>query len=300
MKPLLGFNKEYSLDSLTYPVYGSFKLDGIRCLAKNGEPLSRKLLCIPNRFVRDCFMSNADALEGLDGELIVGKASAPDVYRKTMSGVMSHDGEPDFIFAVFDYWDTPQRPFVERFNRFYQSQGSWPSWVKIVTQTELNSADEVRAFEAEQLAKGYEGVCLRYPNSLYKYGRSTLKEGALLKLKSFSDQDVRITAIHEAIRNDNEATVDELGNTKRSHSKEGRTEGKGYVGSMEGVVVGGEHDGKPAGIGTFRGLTTADKTALFENRNEYIGRIAKVKSFAHGMKDALRHGVFLDWRDARD
>jgi DNA ligase-1 len=298
VKPLLGFNKDYSLSALTYPVYASPKLDGIRCLARNGGALSRKLLDIPNGFVQQRFFENANLFEGLDGELIVGHLNAPDVYRKTMSGVMSRDGEPDFVYCVFDYWDRPDQTFEARYEVL--KRGGFPDWVMILPQTLLNSPEEVSEFEAECIKLGYEGICLRYPNSKYKFGRSTLKEGALLKRKSWEDYDVRITAIHEAIRNDNEAKVDELGNTKRSHSKEGRTEGKGYVGSMEGIVIGGEHDGKPAGIGTFRGLDTEQKRVIFADRDQYIGKIAKVKAMNYGMKDALRHGVFLDWRHEDD
>src|SRR5690606_29401538 len=92
-------------------------------------------------------------------------------------------------------------------------------------QVWLSGAEAVREYEALMIQEGYEGVILRRPDALYKYGRSTLKEGALLKLKQFEDIEVTVFQIVEAGRNDNEATTDELGHTKRSHSKEGRTEG---------------------------------------------------------------------------
>lgn len=295
MKPMLGYNKPFDLDALSYPVYASPKLDGIRCLVKDGVGLSRKLLPIPNKFVQSYFAAHPE-LSGLDGELIVGDWTAEDVYRKTMSGVMSIEGEPEFHFVVFDAWDRPDEPFMERLPQVDQ-----PDFRTVVlSQALLHSADEVRKFESLCLHQGYEGAILRDPDSKYKFGRSTLKEAALLKLKTFQDFDVRITAIHEAIRNDNEATTDELGHTKRSHSKAGRTEGKGYVGSMEGVVLDEEFKDVPAGIGTFKGLTIADKEHIWQNRDEYAGRVAKVKAMPYGMKDALRHGVFIGWRDERD
>lgn len=297
LKPMLGYNKPYDLDALPYPLFGSPKLDGIRCLVKDGVPLSRKLLPIPNRFVQAWARENAEALEGFDGELVVGPWHAPDLLRRTMSAVSSHDGEPNFELVVFDLWNRPENSFdcrrVEYYSRILERQeGDEPPRCAGMKQTLLATPGAVREYEARAISEGYEGVILRRPDALYKYGRSTLKEGALLKLKQFEDIEVTVFQIVEAVRNDNEATTDELGHTKRSHSKEGRTEGKGYVGAMWVRM----EDGREFKVGTFRGLTIEDKTEIFENQEKYLGRTAKVKVMVYGEKDVPRHGVFLDWR----
>lgn len=292
LKPMLGYNKPYNLEDLKYPVYGSVKLDGIRCLAKGGVALSRKLLPIPNLFVQAWFKEHADLLEGLDGELIVGEPTAPDCYRKTMSGVMSIEGEPDFTYYVFDVWDRPDEGFEERTACLPKSEDR----LSVLPQRALFDADETAAFEAQCIADGHEGIILRYPDALYKYGRSTLKEGALLKRKSFTDVDCTILDLIEAVRNDNEATVDELGHTKRSHAKEGRTEGKGYVGAL---LVRDEH-GREGKIGTFRGLTLEDRKAIWEHRWPYIGKVCKASVMEHGGKDFPRHATWIGWRSPED
>ena len=88
------------VESLSYPVAVSPKLDGIRCTIVNGVPQTRSGKPIPNHFIRNTLTN--PLLDGLDGELIIGKPTDPDVYRTTNSAVMSLDGTPTFSFHVFD------------------------------------------------------------------------------------------------------------------------------------------------------------------------------------------------------
>src|SRR4051812_33650187 len=106
-KPLLASAVE-NLDDIKFPVIASPKLDGIRCLKIDGKVVSRNFKPIPNRYIRE-------ALEyilpnGADGEIIVGKT-----FQDVSSGVMSHDGEPEFIYHMFDYVkDSLGKPYVDR------------------------------------------------------------------------------------------------------------------------------------------------------------------------------------------
>ena len=115
-----------SFDQLIYPLYASPKIDGVRCLivAKQwysdfiGAPptanveavaVSRTLKPIPNHYIQSCL--DDARLIGLDGELVVGPANAPDTMSRTMSGAMSFNGEPDFTYHWFDAW-TRQIPYT--------------------------------------------------------------------------------------------------------------------------------------------------------------------------------------------
>lgn len=292
---MLGYNKPFDLEDLPYPMFGSVKFDGIRCLVKDGVGLSRKLLPIPNKFVQE-WIAERPYLNGMDGELIVGPPYAPDAYRRTMSGVMSIEGEPDFTFFVFDKWNSLSAFSVRMHDYLFECMTEDEPRLQTVKQVVLENADAVRAYEEKVVGNGYEGVILRSGAAFYKFGRSTLKEMALLKLKQFEDFEVTVEEIHEAMKNDNEATTDELGHTKRSHAAAGRTEGKGYVGSMTGLM----DDGTRFKIGTFKGLSIPDKTQIWEEREKYLGQRAKIKAMAYGSKLAPRHGVFLGWRHAID
>lgn len=97
-KPMLAVDAP---TKISFPMLASPKLDGIRCTVWGGEAFSRSLKPIPNAFVTETIRAAALPYV-LDGELVVGPAQAKDVYRRTVSGVMSRDGEPDFTFWVFD------------------------------------------------------------------------------------------------------------------------------------------------------------------------------------------------------
>ena len=72
--------------------------------------------------------------------------------------------------------------------------------------------------EKEQ-SKGGEGLILRNPDGMYKYGRSTPKEQLSIKLKFFEQDEFEVVGFEERYTNTNEATTNELGYTSRSSHK---------------------------------------------------------------------------------
>ncbi|MFM7851045.1 MAG: hypothetical protein ACKO96_03815, partial [Flammeovirgaceae bacterium] len=61
------------------------------------------------------------------------------------------------------------------------------------------------------LERGYEGVMIRGLHGPYKQGRATLKQGWLMKLKEFDDDEAVIIGYEEKMKNNNAAQVNELG-----------------------------------------------------------------------------------------
>lgn len=300
LKPMLAYQRNPDLNSIKYPVIASPKLDGIRCLIVNGAAVSRSLKPIRNKFVQS-ILGRHD-LNGLDGELIVGNETDQDVYLRTNSGVMSIEGEPDFVFKVFDCWPMttgyPGRSCKAQ-EIISCSDDHWAEkYVRLHEGKVCHSVEEVLAYEKECLDMGYEGLILRDSEAPYKFGRSTLNEFALVKLKRFEDDEAEIVDIVEAVFNDNEAATNELGRTQRSQSKEGRTRGKGMAGL---VVARSPKWGDTFELGSFKGFTNSDKTKLLEQKHDYIGKqLVKFKHFSHGSKDKPRHGVVLGFRDKAD
>ena len=96
----------------------------------------------------------------------------------------------------------------------------------------------------------------------------------------------------ETYLNGNEATINELGRTKRSSHAAGKT-GRGDLGAI--LVRFGEIE---FSIGT--GFNDAERDTVWNNQSDYLGRLAKFKYFPIGVKEAPRHPVFLGWRDASD
>jgi len=290
-KPTLAVNADFA--KIQYPVYASPKLDGIRCSIVDGKALSRTLKQIPNKHIFNQ-LSTTD-LNGLDGELIIGSPTSKTCYTESVSGVMRHEGEPAYTYYVFDCHDV-SGSFTKRFRELLASVGQWSKYPQIclLEQNLLHNEAEMLAYEAVKVEEGYEGIILRSPNAPYKFGRSTVNEGYLLKVKRFEDSEAEIIGFEEEMYNGNEAEVNELGRTKRSSAQAGKV-GKNTLGAfhVRDVVSGIEFS-----IGT--GLTTADRQHFWDNRNDYSGKIVKYKFFAVGVKIAPRHPVFLGMRDEKD
>lgn len=285
MKPMLSAKLE-DVDALDYPVLCSPKLDGIRCLIVDGEAVSRNLKPIPNAAIRDALRG----LPALDGELIVGDPKAADCYRKTNSGVMSHDGDPNWTFWVFDGWDLPM-PFAHRLEHakvFIQKLGH--KRIRLVQHMEIHNAAKLLQFESNHLVAGYEGIMGRSMDGLYKYGRATMREGSLWKLKRFADGEARIVGFEEQMHNGNEATTDNLGRTKRSSHKAGLS-GKATLGALKVIDLDTDID---FDIGT--GFSDAERLAIWADREGWLGRTVKYKSLSVGVKDRPRHPVYLGER----
>lgn len=178
MKPMLAVDHDPA--KLRFPVLASPKLDGLRCVIKDGRVLSRTLKDIPSQHVQRVLKD--PVYNGLDGELIVGSPTAPDVFANTTSNVMAISKTFDFTYYVFDFWNN-NGPYQYRVDilssmmeSLYESKDPSVGCIKILPQKLISGPQELAMYEAEQIAAGYEGVILRDPQGRYKFGRSTVNE----------------------------------------------------------------------------------------------------------------------------
>lgn len=281
-RPMLATDAD--LDKLRFPLLASAKLDGVRAVVRDGVVFSRSNKPIPNAHVQKLFGKYTH----FDGELIVGDPTSKTCYRDTVSGVMSVDGEPDVKLYVFDHVGEPSHLYNFRAERLTESKH-----VIVHEQVMCLTLEDILQYEEECLGEGYEGLILRDPNAPYKQGRSTVKEGYLLKLKRFVDDEATVIGFEERMHNGNVATVNELGRTARSSHKENKS-GRGDLGAL----LLRHSSGIEFSCGT--GFTDGERGEIWANRDRYLGQIAKYKHFPVGAKDLPRHPVFLGWRDRRD
>lgn len=282
-KPLLAYRKNPDLEKLHYPLLGSAKLDGIRAvITMGGWPRSRKLKPFPNL---DLMRKLEDRrLIGLDGELAVGEP-VYGCFNPTQSVVMSHEGDiRDVTFHVFDTLDGPERPYRQRLAHLVAMRAQLPSFVRLVYQQRLESPTEVLSFEEEAVQEGYEGIILRSPRAPYKFGRSTLSEEYLLKLKRFEDGEGTILHCEEQMENTNPAEKNELGNTKRSSHKAGMVP-KGTLGR---IIVRDLKTKLELSVGNGLGWTLEARQQMWNQRDKLKGKLLKYRFQAAGMKDKPR------------
>jgi DNA ligase 1 len=281
-KPMLA--AEADLDKLLFPILVSAKLDGIRAIVRDGVVYSRRNKPIPNKYVQQLY----GHLNHYDGELIVGSPTAKDVYRRTLSAVMSNDETGgDARFYVFDHIKNPHWPYKERVEELTGGDAYLHKNIHVFNMDELLKVEE------QMLEKGYEGLILRDAIAPYKNGRSTVREGYLLKLKRFVDGEFEIIGFEERMHNGNELQANEMGGTTRSSHKENK-HGRGDLGALIlSFPGGGEFN-----CGT--GFTDKERSEIWRSRKDYLGRMAKVKYFPIGMKEKPRHPVWLGLRDEKD
>ncbi|HWV46988.1 MAG TPA: hypothetical protein VN039_13365 [Nitrospira sp.] len=304
LKPMLASKVER--DKLTFPAYMSPKLDGVRCLITGpGIAMSRSMKAIPNEYVQSVL--GREMIVGLDGELCVGPYNAQNLMQATTSGVMSEDGEPDFTFYVFDYFNSiANEPYDVRINKLVRAFETLDKWagdvvarhVKLLPQALVNSIEEMDRFEQICLEHGFEGAMYRKVNGAYKFGRSTAREGHLLKLKQFLDGEAVVIGAEELCKNENELTTDELGYAKRSSHKDGKVP----IDSLGAFICRDLKSGIEFNIGTGLGLTLELRKRFWEmhKRGELVGKIVTYKSQHVGVKEKPRIPVWHAMRDPKD
>jgi DNA ligase-1 len=256
--------------------------------------VSRNLSPFKNINVQRMF--GREEFNGLDGELMLGDPCDEDVFRRTQSCTSSHDGiGSNLRLHVFDDFNEPTRDFESRFKFACRRVVGRPQLMRVPHTTIFNS-DQLNEYEAGAVGLGYEGIMIRHPQGLYKYGRSTPREGWLLKVKRFEDSEAVIDDAEELQHNQNEKTLIQSRKAKRNHQKAGMVAG-GVLGAL---VVRDIHTGVQFNIGT--GFDAAERVELWGQhaRGLLVGQVVKYRYFATGSKTKPRFPSFVGFRDKGD
>jgi DNA ligase-1 len=296
MKPMLAA-RDAKIEELRYPLLASPKLDGVRAIVLDGAVVSRKLESFPNPHVHRLF--GDVKLNNFDGELIVGSPTDDQVRNITSGAMNRRSGEPDVWFHVFDIVDTAE-PYEARYKVLEKVVPHWVDEgyrIKLVEHTLVENAVNLMAFENDCLEMGYEGVIVRALDKPYKYGRSTLREGGMIKLKRFVDAEAQVLAVNEEMRNTNKAEKDNLGRTKRSKAKAGLV-AKGRAGELEVVGTNGTFKGVNFVV-PLGGAGDAGKEWWWAHRQE-PQRVITYRYFPKGVKDKPLLPTYVGVREGWD
>lgn len=311
IKPLLA--KDVDESGLYFPLITSTKIDGVFTLIQNGKALARSLKPHENKYITELYSN--PLFEGLRGELAAGDdPTAEGLVRETSSVTRRIEGQPETTFWVFDYVteESKNLPYYIRLAKAKDIVADL-LWIHGYTNFRIAPNDWCRSLEDYQLYKndameqGYEGLIVRDPWLPHKEGRSSTKKIHLWRWKPWIDAEIKVTGITEGQTNQNEATTNELGRTKRSTHKE-NMQPNGLVGSIQGILLedlvdcfGKVIKKKDEEVTISPGeMTAKEKKFYFENPDELVGKIAKFKYFAYGLKDTGRFMSFVCIRSERD
>lgn len=302
MKPMLA--SDYNEAKLKFPILMQPKIDGVRGWNVGGRLVGRSLKTHANKYVT-ALLSQPE-LEGLDGELAAEHECHPDLCRITTSAMSSIHGEPFVLWWLFD-WVTPATadlPYDERYDALMgwvlhlQSQPEFAHFagqLRVVPRDVVNNLERLNELDTHWLDMGYEGSIIRDPNGKHKQGRSTVREGGLLRVKRFEDAEAVVIEIVEGNSNQNEAQINELGQQFRSSHAEGMV-ASGRVGSM---ICRNLSDGETITVGPGR-MTADERVYFWNNSSELIGKTIKYQHFPKGVKDKPRFPTFQSIRATSD
>lgn len=305
--PFLAPNEEVDLSTLQYPLLASDKLDGIRCIFKNGEILSRSLKQIQNKQLRERFEPLRKFSESMNC-ILDGEIYSPELtFQEITHYVMTQDLEspkvgkekgiehlPDHLkFYCFDMIKENQDDvdFELRIKNVEYLMANYDKIAVALHHSIVNNQKEVEDLFTSSLMAGCEGLILRDPNGRYKYGRGTIKEGLIYKVKPFIDFDGQIIDVIQAteVNEDAEKTTNELGRSVTSKKKNDRH----TIDKASAFMV--YYNGKELKVTL--SMTDEEKEEVWANRASYIGKWITYKGMLVGAKDVVRHPVMIRFRE---
>jgi DNA ligase-1 len=310
IRPLLA--KDVDESKLKFPVGVTAKIDGSFAFIQNGKLYARSLKPHENLYVTKQYSSSD--FNGLRGELIVGdNPTAPDLCRNTSSVLRTITGEPKTSLWCFDYVlpETKDLPYEERIRMLVQKVAvlrrlGYSNIYSIPVKT-VFSLDEYKKLRDVLLSEGYEGCVVRCLKSKHKEGRSSAVKPDLWRYKPWGSAEIRVTRLVEELKNNNEATKNELGQTERSSHKD-NLEGKDTLGAIVGLLVTPllDSNGKevaPVGIEitiATGSLTEKEKQDLWYNPVKIVGQVVEFEYCSFGLKEKPRFAQFKRIRSVVD
>ena len=313
-RPMLAAGRDHDmtmemwLSKIKFPVIATPKIDGIRCITleppeKSGwtcRPVCRSLKPVPNLAIFTAIATKCPA--ALDGELVTYQPAdllsggGPKPFNGVQSDIMSVNGTPEFRYLIFDHGflgEGQTREYITRLRLLETLE--LPDFCQVVPPVLIKSLDDLNVYEEAQILAGHEGICFRRPDSPYKHGRSTMKEGWLVKMKRMETEEAGIIEVCELMTNNNPVTESCLGYAERSSHKHNMTP----AGVMGKLICRSDKWPEPFGVGT--GFTARDRELLWSQRDSLIGKTIVFRHQPHGSKGAApRLPAFVGFRDQRD
>ena len=303
-----------------YPLIASPKVDGIRGLTIDFGyvPPPPQLTTVVSRTLKPIRNPHVQRIigalpPGFDGELVALDRDNNHSFHESSSVIMDGQGGENWIYYVLDYispfartnqWLDPNYPGGGKFYHRYEDRLACRDLalmkhinkhIRLLEYRVVNNANELMDYDNFNIERGFEGTCVRAPHSPYKFGRSTVKEGWLMKIKQFVDSEAVIIGYDELMRNQNEAKENELVAGLRRHTnKDGLIPG----GTLGGLIVRDLKTGMEFGVGS--GLNTTLRAELWKNHDKLIGRVIKYKHQPHGAFEKPRIPIFIGFRDKDD
>lgn len=276
---MLAPNELPIITQIKYPIYVQPKLDGYRCIYRDGMLWSRsgkpfRNLNLPLHF---------KALFGVKDYVLDGELYAHGIAFNNLQKILNTENAPipaTLKFIVYDClhianWDYKicKKTYEDRLKdlrKVVNSQIADHQKVIDIANDLVQTSKEAVDIYKNCLQNGYEGVMLKAPDGLYQWKRTTVKSGEMLKFKPFKSVDLEVKEIYEGEGN--------------------------FQGMAGGVVV--DYNGTPVRCGS--GFDVALRKEMANEPSKFIGKVAQIKYFEQTEDNSLRFPIFERWREEKD
>lgn len=246
-------------------VFTQPKLDGMRCIANRDGLMSRAGKKIVScKHIEDAlkpfFDANPHAI--LDGELY--NHELKDNFNELMSACrktknLNAQQAQQVQYHVYDVMEDDEAAwrFGDRWKWVYDNLEPFTNdTIQLVETSTATTIDEITTLAEKLLTEGYEGTMIRF-HSPYQSGK---RNWHLQKLKKFNDEEFIIIDFEEGKGNAEGLAV------------------KCIVKTKQGVIV------RPTMMGTVE-----YRQYIWDNPDEFIGKVATIKHFGYTKDGSLRH-----------
>jgi len=172
---------EWTHEPLVFPVYVQPKLDGIRCLVyeKDGQTVFQSR--------NHTFFQSFPHIQGIQGLVLDGELYNHSLEFQEITSMVRKKGHPDLSRLEYHVYDIIGDGTFEERLRMIQSVPGFVLRNPVETKL-VNSVDEIEAYHADCVKRGYEGIMIRTPGGLYRQTRSK----DLLKYKHFKTEEFKV------------------------------------------------------------------------------------------------------------
>ena len=309
---ILAPNESIKFDDprIKYPMFGSVKFDGIRCIILNGTLFSRYMKPFKNIQLTNYF---SGLIEVSKYNNLVFDMEIYDPNENNFGNIISYGSSLDknvpetvkgFIFDAIgaQEWESKQSKIFKHRYDILKNLDSLKTLanVSIVEQRLLNNAHESFNYFEECINNNQEGIMLRSPNGYYKYGRCSVRECNLLKFKKFVTIDGTILDVFvrnkmkDEVKN-GERKLNPFGNKEVIHTKDSFEES-----DIAGGFLVKFDNGIECKVNYGRGYDLESRRQHLLNKDNLIGKRIEVSYMSHGMKDKLRLPTFIRFRPDQD
>jgi len=188
---------------IKYPCDAQPKLDGVRCMAKDGNLMSRggKPYDVAH-ITRELKLLHPGNALALDGELYIHGNPLQD----TVSLVKKPKyGSEHVEYWIYDLYSTVAKdaPWSKRSKMLQRIEDHLHSGsvrvlphIRILKSYRVNNEEEMLALHDDFVIKGFEGIILRTDDGIYDLGH---RSSSLIKWKNFQDDEFTIVGYKEGI-----------------------------------------------------------------------------------------------------